>query len=138
MHLRQLLHFLLKTHLFSSMINLPFMASLKESIRPSCKEKCLIILWVLISRHIVIIANRLMNTLYEIHLHQRRVIKVKRLSKVQWIFPQSSSRKVFLVSICIHHLLAGILSLAEVLTFRISGPFDLFSNNDSLLNHSLT
>ena len=84
-------------------------------------------------QHIVIIANRLMNTLYEIHLHQRRVIKVKRLSKVQWIFPQSSSRKVFLVSICIHHLLAGILSLAEVLTFRISGPFDLFSNNDSLL-----
>ena len=86
-------------------------------------------------QHIVIIANRLMNTLYEIHLHQRRVIKVKRLSKVQWIFPQSSSRKVFLVSICIHHLLllARILSLAEVLTFRISGPFDLFSNNDSLL-----
>ena len=84
-------------------------------------------------QHIVIITNRLMNTLYETHLHQRRVIKVKRLSKVQWIFPQSSSRKVFLVSICIHHLLARILSLAEVLTFRISGPFDLFSNNDSLL-----
>ena len=32
-------------------------------------------------QHIVIIANRLMNTLYEIHLHQRRLIKAKRLSK---------------------------------------------------------
>ena len=27
-------------------------------------------------QHIVIIANRLMNTLYEMHLHQSRLVKV--------------------------------------------------------------
>ena len=39
---------------------------------------------------IVIIANRLMNTFYEIYLHQRRLIKVKRLSKVHLILSSIS------------------------------------------------
>ena len=67
-----------KTHIFSTMINLPFMTSLKGSIRP---REMFDNAMSFDLQHIVIIANRLMNTLYEIHLHQRRLIKAKRLSK---------------------------------------------------------
>ena len=83
-----------KTHIFSTMINLPFMTSLKGSIRP---REMFDNVMSFDLQHIVIIANRLMNTLYEIHLHQRRLIKAKRLSKKLWIFPQSSSRKLIIV-----------------------------------------
>ena len=67
-----------RTHIFSTMINLPFMTSLKGSIRP---REMFDNVMSFDLQHIVIIANRLMNTLYEIHLHQRRLIKAKRLSK---------------------------------------------------------
>ena len=71
-----------------------FMTSLKGSIRP---REMFDNVMSFDLQHIVIIANRLMNTLYEIHLHQRRLIKAKRLSKKLWIFPQSSSRKLIIV-----------------------------------------
>ena len=60
------------------MINLPFMTNLKGSIRP---RKMFDNGMSFDLQHIVIIANHLMNTHYEIHLHQRRLIKAKRLSK---------------------------------------------------------
>ena len=55
-----------------------FMTSLKGSIRP---REMFDNVMSFDLQHIVIIANRLMNTLCEIHLHQRRLIKAKRLSK---------------------------------------------------------
>ena len=69
-----------------------FMTSLKGSIRP---REMFDNVMSFDLQHIVIIANRLINTLYEIHLHQRRLIKAKRLSKKTMDFSSIIFQKGF-------------------------------------------